>query len=475
MGCAHHRSEISSERLLNLVHEKLEWVAAGAALILIIHCCCLPLGSTVTAGPVPAPAAVDVIQNVLLYAPLGFCLALGWRRAGRRWGGILVFTLVASAAISGTIEWAQSLLPGRVCSRWDVASNTVGAATGAIMAYLMRAWTYSFRRRLRERIRCQPVFMSYLLGVAVFFGMSLIPFGFNPPPHRGESLLNVARFAGMTPAVAAQRVPPEAVARVRCELATCMAATTAVFVALGFLATWSLRREFEFAVPGSAALLAWMTLLVAGTAAIAGAIVGGAELQPAAVTAGLVGSAIGWVAGCCTGHDDPIRAIAALFRPAALGCIGIILAYELSPFEFDFSGPQVGEQLRRAGWLPLRKYFTASDTLIPAGDILAKFGRFFVLGILLAGARSAQRCLAPMRTIRRGIALGLILAVVIEIVQIGCPQRSVDITHVLAATTGAAAGLIAMQWWLELTLAVQSRRRKTPPGHLLLTCGGGRP
>ena len=68
----------------------------------------------------------DALVNVILFAPLGLALALTGR-TGSRWIG-------CAALLSATIEFAQLLIPGRDPSLGDVCFNTVGAATGQLLA-----------------------------------------------------------------------------------------------------------------------------------------------------------------------------------------------------------------------------------------------------------------------------------------------------------------------------------------------------
>ena len=73
----------------------------------------------------------DVLNNVLLYLPLGFCLALALEpRFGR--GAALPAAVVAGALLSLAMEVAQASIAIRVPSLRDLALNTAGAAAGAV-------------------------------------------------------------------------------------------------------------------------------------------------------------------------------------------------------------------------------------------------------------------------------------------------------------------------------------------------------
>ena len=74
----------------------------------------------------------DMFNNVLLYVPLGFALALVLERALGRIGAVAVAT-VLGAAMSLTMELLQASIAARVPSLTDLSLNAVGTATGAII------------------------------------------------------------------------------------------------------------------------------------------------------------------------------------------------------------------------------------------------------------------------------------------------------------------------------------------------------
>jgi glycopeptide antibiotics resistance protein len=77
----------------------------------------------------------DTIQNILLFAPLGYLMAAGPEGGSRRG---LWRAAVACFALSACVECAQSWIPGRYPSCWDVLFNTAGGLLGARMARLAR-------------------------------------------------------------------------------------------------------------------------------------------------------------------------------------------------------------------------------------------------------------------------------------------------------------------------------------------------
>lgn len=83
----------------------------------------------------------DALANILLYIPLGFALsALLLRRASTMRGvafGALA-AMVIGAALSAAIEITQFFIPPRTVSLSDLAFNTFGTFTGAVLAGLSR-------------------------------------------------------------------------------------------------------------------------------------------------------------------------------------------------------------------------------------------------------------------------------------------------------------------------------------------------
>lgn len=114
----------------------------------------------------------DVAANVLLYLPLGTCLA--WLLGGRLGGGgaVLTATLIA-AALSFTIEFAQLYETRRVASLADFACNTVGAFAGGCLALAIA--------RTRRRLHSSPFagLLRHPVAAALLFswaGYRLAPF-----------------------------------------------------------------------------------------------------------------------------------------------------------------------------------------------------------------------------------------------------------------------------------------------------------
>jgi VanZ family protein len=115
----------------------------------------------------------DLILNVLLYLPLGFCLLLALSARTHRAVAVIAATLTG-AALSLCIELAQSMLPARVPSLMDLSLNTVGSLLGATCGL---AW-FGFNRLMRLPSRSEAMFRDpqAMIVIALWFLWRLAPF-----------------------------------------------------------------------------------------------------------------------------------------------------------------------------------------------------------------------------------------------------------------------------------------------------------
>lgn len=76
--------------------------------------------------------AIDLLENIAGFIPLGLivCAYFGWTRRG--WKAILI-TIIACGILSFVIEVSQYYIPRRGSGMTDIITNTVGAAIGAVL------------------------------------------------------------------------------------------------------------------------------------------------------------------------------------------------------------------------------------------------------------------------------------------------------------------------------------------------------
>jgi VanZ family protein len=82
--------------------------------------------------------ASDVLENIVLFLPLGFVLAGYFRRQGAMLPSSIAAVLLLSVSGSYGIEVLQQFIPGRFSSLTDVIANTTGSALGFLCHRLWR-------------------------------------------------------------------------------------------------------------------------------------------------------------------------------------------------------------------------------------------------------------------------------------------------------------------------------------------------
>ncbi len=464
MGLIASRRPISPDPLINQLHRRIELVLACAAGLFIVYVTCLPaIGSAPDPGIANSRLSIqDGLQNIVLYAPLGFCFALALRRNEVSWGIAFATCAAGATMLSAVAEFAQQLMPGRVSSSIDVLCNVSGMIGGAMAAWVFREITRHNGRRIRDRLRHEPVFTTFLAAACIYFVLALVPFQLDLSPSAHKHLLDVTWLSALAP-VQDHLITASDAARQRFDGILDLAATAIAATGLGVLACAGLRQEFRFGCIGTGLVAMWLTGMLACGVLVCQMFIRYAGFHVLSVPVVVGGTLIGGLIWAVLAPRTNILAWRRGLGSAALGCCGLICARELSPFVFDFSFASIDDQLSTAGLIPFRKSFSTSSTFLASSDVIAKFGRFMVLGILTTGVLrttpAVEHAQASRGIQRRRVILGgSILAVVLELVQVGCPGRSLDITHVLVAVAGVAVGCCATQYWHDLLAAVTQDR-----------------
>jgi len=168
----------------------------------------------------------DVLANIILFLPFGFfAMQSVLPRAPRPIR--LVFVLVAGSAFSFGIECAQSCLPGRVTSIYDIAVNTAGTLFGAVFGLKDRHGKLS---RFRTYNRPSTVFPVLLL--CLWLGSQLFPFVPTLDVQNVKDALKPLFFGDFLPLNALNGF---IIAMVVCQLARTLNASGYIRTALTFL------------------------------------------------------------------------------------------------------------------------------------------------------------------------------------------------------------------------------------------------
>jgi glycopeptide antibiotics resistance protein len=105
----------------------------------------------------------DVPENIVLFAPFGYCVAALLSRSTTGLGVLILRTSYAAFAVTLLVESLQIFLPTRVSNVSDLLANTLGAVVGgsAFRFFLARAfWKQQFAHGLPARVA---------IAIAIFF------------------------------------------------------------------------------------------------------------------------------------------------------------------------------------------------------------------------------------------------------------------------------------------------------------------
>ena len=325
----------------------------------------------------------DVAANVLLYLPLGTCLA--WLLAARAGAALAVLgaTLIA-AALSFAIEFAQLYETRRVASLADLACNTAGGFLGAGLALMIA--------RTRRRLNTSPFagFLHHPVAATLLFawiGYRLSPFAL---------AFDAAEWAASLAQLPAGGWPAPGLALVH--------------------------------------LVAWLTILFLGARLMPGRGTALAASAMAAVLAGrILFSGLGLESAEVAGMAGALlfaQPLARLPRPQAArwlatALLALIAWHGLAPFDF-----QIAQD--RFALLP----FGESLTQYRAANLADVFLRVFTNGalvwLLFQAGLSAFAATA--------VGAGAVFA--IELLQTWLPGQTAEITDPLLAV--CAGGLMAL-------------------------------
>ncbi len=325
----------------------------------------------------------DVAANILLYLPLGTCLA--WLLAARQGAALAVLgTTLIAAALSFAIEFAQLYETRRVASLADLACNTAGAFIGAVLALAIA--------RTRRRLDVSPFagFLRHPVAAALLFswiGYRLAPFAL-------------------------------------------------VFDTAQWAASLALTAAGDWPAPGEVLthLVAWLTILFLGERLMPGRATALAAGAMGAVLAGRVlFSGLGLESAEIAGMMAALllaRLLGSLPRPRAahglaIALLALIAWQGLAPFDFQLAQD-------RFALLP----FGESLTQYRAANLADMFLRVFMNGALVwLLFQAGLPALAAA-----GVGSGAIFA--IEFLQTWLPSHTAEITDPLLAL--CAGGLIAL-------------------------------
>jgi len=254
-----------------------------------------------------APSSVrwtryDAVLNVLAYAPFGFFVALLSRGASpaRRIGA----SLAIGAAMSFAMESLQMYIPPRIASPYDLATNTLGALLGGVVAALVarnpaaRAALYGARTTL------------FLPGQLGDVGLGLLALWLVAQMNPGIPLFAVTFDAGVAPPGFPSTPPDSAGAFVQA------AGSAFQVLGVGLFATLLLRRRRNVGAIVLAMIVGALVLKGFAAAVMLKPATWQAWIRPAAMIGIAVGAAL-------------LRIAIALPRPVQVALCAIALLSSL--------------------------------------------------------------------------------------------------------------------------------------------------
>ena len=127
-------------------------------------------------------ALAELIQNLILFIPLGVSLTLAGIWPAR--------VVTIGALLSFTVEFLQQYIPGRDPSVGDIVSNTISTALGVLLVVAAPIWLWAPPRRSAWQAR-----LAAALAVLVWYGTgAMVQQTFPPRPYRIVPTPNSPKF-----------------------------------------------------------------------------------------------------------------------------------------------------------------------------------------------------------------------------------------------------------------------------------------
>ena len=111
----------------------------------------------------------DMVQNIVLFLPLGFFAVISWPRGLRAVG----LATLLGAALSASVELLQTMTLSRTSSVTDLIMNSAGALAGATFALIYSARLAAPAERAADRLIARSPELAVLLGLLVVAALVL--------------------------------------------------------------------------------------------------------------------------------------------------------------------------------------------------------------------------------------------------------------------------------------------------------------
>ncbi len=404
----------------------------------------------------------DILSNIFLYVPLGFCLHWRFFRLQRRCVIRWLLALGGGLVTSGVIEWLQSYSPARVSSMIDLVSNMIGCALGGVLFTGIQQYLPRFVAAVMAELhtwRLQTTVKAYML-ILIFF--ATMPFSFTLNPgllKRQAGMVNLIPFASVTgdsqdAEQALVRHDHRAYAFAqwrRLERWGRWIVEALSFAVFAQLLIVLLRNDYGFTVRASVALAGWYCVLLAVVLSLIQFPIISRHVDTTDIlfrcAGGLTVAMMTWWTRRSVGLLV-IRQTITGMRPRLRIGLYLTMAYivysGIIPFIFlQKNGSAFAQSSSTNPLMPFLGYFyTRFD--VAADDILEKIATYTVLAIMLVlSTRWYRRGSLSWRAFKVA-KFGVCLSIPIEMVQIFIPIRVATITDPLLAIAGCVSGVLIL-------------------------------
>lgn len=411
----------------------------------------------VTWHGLPQASLTDIVGNILLFWPVGFCLQTRLRSPHVRCP--LAMTVLGSLLLSLVIEFTQLFSAVRIPAVLDVLTNTMGSFLGAMAAKLYAvAFSALVRRHGYNLLVRRPVLL-----IVMAFGLfpllaALMPFTVSITPSAVMHNLKAvnlglftsrslgALFLNATESPAAQ--PFDVMGFWE---AVIFWSSGGYVLRFCYRLYWQRQRYGQFFLCGLP--LGYFPLVEFLQIGITSRV---SDLND--VLAGYVGVIVGMILYTLL---RPLRyrtsrtVMDVLQIPLGL-YVTFVLFSGLRPFDWAVSPDEVGQRLTTQQLIPLYAYFQ-NTSLWNMYDLTAAIMSCVPISLYRASRRRARgvgwRSLLATTTLE-----ALFLGALIEGMQLFSLTRSADITDVLSYGLGGMIGGCALYYYAQLMLS-----RHTPP------------
>jgi len=372
--------------------------------------------------PLAVPSRSDWLANFLLLLPFGFCLMAAICCDHPYFGApAFLVTVVACLALAVSVEFAQLFFPPRVSSINDIAAQSCGGTTGALL-WLLRG------QRLTANARClwndfgsrSTAHLLLSLYLFVLLLVQTLPFDFTLSPVELYHKYKQGRvhFLPFTSSVGGFELTDKHFWNI------------VLFAPVGMLLARQTGR-----IQRSVTLVFLVGLSAAAAIEFAQLLTFSRFFDTTDIITGTTSVLAAWyIVRRFAGQINKVEVRAVLIA----ACLAVLIFMEWQPFNFVLSLSEARLRLHQVTWLPFVDYLVG-DYINSLDDGIHKMFLFATLGVLLMPSKSASRAILYLRW-----SVAVAVTIVLEMGQLLLPTRYAGITDVLVGSAAAWVGLFVV-------------------------------